>query len=106
MRDAGGQAIDLQATIDTGFSGHLTLPLGVIATLQLPYDRAEIYTLGDNSDVAFDLYSATLIWDGRDRPVFVLSSGSEPLFGMSLLHGFYLFVDVVDGGEVLIQPRP
>jgi hypothetical protein len=23
-----------------------------------------------------------------------------------MLHGFHLFVDVVDGGEVLIQPRP
>jgi clan AA aspartic protease len=101
-----GQTVDIEATVDTGFSGYLTLPPTLIATLQLRYDRTEIYTLGDNSDVVFDIYQATLEWDGHDRDVFVLETESKPLVGMSLLHGHHLFVDVIDGGEVRIQARP
>jgi hypothetical protein len=33
-------------------------------------------------------------------------SECTPLVGMALLHGYHLFVEVVDGGEVLIQARP
>jgi clan AA aspartic protease len=106
VRDPGGRMVDLAATVDTCFSGYLTLPPAVIATLQLPYDRVEIYTLGDNSDVTFDLYRATVDWDGRDQNVFVVSTESDPLVGMSLLYGYHLFVDVVDGGEVRISARP
>jgi clan AA aspartic protease len=106
VRDRRGQLREVEATIDTGFSGYLTLPPALIAALQLPYDRTEVYTLGDNSNVAFDLHSATVVWDGQDRAVFVLASGSRPLVGMSLLQGYHLFVDVVDGGEVRIEARP
>lgn len=106
IRAVLGQPRDIEATIDTGFSGYLTLPPTLIATLQLRYDRTEIYTLGDNSDVVFDIYQATLEWDGRDRDVFVLETESKPLVGMSLLHGYHLFVDVIDGGEMRIQARP
>jgi clan AA aspartic protease len=106
IRAVLGQTLDIEGTIDTGFSGYLTLPPTLIATLQLRYDRTEVYTLGDNSDVVFDIYQATLGWDGRDRDVFVLETESKPLVGMSLLHGHHLFVDVIDGGEVRIQARP
>jgi len=100
-----GQLAELEATVDTGFSGYLTLPAVIIAQLQLSYDRTETYTLGDNSDVEFDLYSATLSWDGQDRTVFVLSTESEPLIGMSSLRGYGLFIDVVDSGAVRITAR-
>ena len=50
--DPGGQAIDLHATVDTGFSGYLTLPRPLITALQLPYDRTEVYMLGDSSTIA------------------------------------------------------
>jgi clan AA aspartic protease len=106
VRDLQGQTFDLQATIDTGFSGSLTLPLALLTALQMSYDRTEIYTLGDNNDVSFDLYSGTVVWNGQDRDVFVLATESAPLVGMSMLHGSHLFMDVVDGGEVRIERRP
>ena len=104
--DVSGQLVELKATVDTGFSGYLTLPAITIAQLQLVYDRTETYTLGDNNDVDFDLYRATLSWDGHDRSVFVLATESEPLIGMSCLRGYGLFIDVVDGGVVHITARP
>lgn len=100
-----GRTVELAATVDTGFSGCLTLPSAVIEKLHLEYDRTEIYTLGDNNDVAFDVYRATLLWDGRPRNVSVLLTESEPLGGMSLLRGYSLFIDVVDGGTVRISER-
>lgn len=103
--DAHGQLMELEATIDTGFSGYLTLPAATITQLQLSYDRTETYTLGDNNDVDFDLYRAKLSWDGQDRAVFALSTESEPLVGMLSLRGYTLFVDVVDGGAVRVAVR-
>jgi clan AA aspartic protease len=104
--DQNRQAVNLQVTIDTGFSGFLSLPLAQITALQLPYDRTEIFTIGSNDDVDFDLYSGTVLWDGQERDVFVLATDCDPLIGMSLLHGYHLFVDVVDGGDVRIEARP
>lgn len=106
LRDSNGLPVDLTATLDTGFSGYLTRPFAQITALSLPYDRTEIYTLGDNRDVSLDLYRATILWDGNDRDIFVLATESEPLVGTSLLHGFHLFIDFIDGGEVRIEARP
>lgn len=106
VRSSAGQPMDVEAVVDTGFSGLLTLPPVLIARLQLPYDRTEIYTIGDNSDVAFDLYGATVVWDGQDRAIFVLETEGEPLIGMSMLRGYHLFVDVIDGGDVRVEARP
>ncbi len=37
VRDAGGQAHDVEAVVDTGFNGFLTLPPALIAALRLPW---------------------------------------------------------------------
>jgi clan AA aspartic protease len=104
--DATGLLVDIEAYVDTGFSGFLTLPLELIQVLQLPYDGSDIFTLAGDSEVEFDLYQVTLIWDGGDRKVRVLAAAGTPLIGMSLLEGFHLFMDVVAGGEVRIEQRP
>ena len=33
---SGGQRLTLEAVIDTGFSGYLSLPIAIITALQLP----------------------------------------------------------------------
>jgi predicted aspartyl protease len=78
-----GQITDVDTTIDTGFSGHLTLPADLIAEFGLVYDRSEKYTLGDNSEREFEIFRVRLSWYGRDRTVFALSTESDPLVGMS-----------------------
>jgi predicted aspartyl protease len=42
------QAID--AVIDTGFNGFLSLPSTIIATLILPWSGSDFVTLGDGSE--------------------------------------------------------
>ena len=103
---ANGQAVLRQVVIDTGFTGFLTLPLSLVLTLQLPLVETRTYTLGVNNNVDFNLYAVTVEWDGRDRDVLALATDGDPLLGMSMLQGFRLFVDVIDGGDVTIEERP
>lgn len=106
IRNAGGQAQKMNAIIDTGFSGYLSLPLATIVFLQLTFAESRVYSLGNNEQVNFDLYEAVLEWDGSERTILVLASEAHPLVGMSLLKGFRLVIDAIDGGEVRIEPCP
>ncbi len=106
IRDAAGNLTDLDAVLDTGFSGYMTLPPATIAALQLPFQQRQTYVLGDNRRVPFDIYLATVIWDGQERDIAVLASDGGTLVGMRMLRGHHVFLDVVDGGEVRIELRP
>ena len=93
----------IEAIIDTGFNGFLTLPSNLISGLKLPFVGNRRATLGDGSVVVLDVYLATVLWHDRDYEVLVLQAGGEPLVGMSLLHGNRVTLDVVDGGNVVID---
>ena len=95
------QVVD--TVIDTGFSGFLSLPSAIIVALNLPWSASDIATLGDGSETLFDLYAATVIWDGQYREIYVAESETEPLLGMSLLYGYRLQVDAIEGGGVKIE---
>src|SRR5947207_14643882 len=106
VRAADGQVRNLRAVVDTGFTGYLTLPLAEVIALGLSLQQRQTYRLADNSTVEFDAYLGTVVWDGHDRDIAVLASEGEPLIGMRLLRGHHLFMDVVDGGDVVIEARP
>jgi clan AA aspartic protease len=106
IRDAAVHLLTEDAVIDTGFSGYLTLPLATITALQIPFLSSRVFSLGNNAQANFDIYKATLLWDGQDRDIQVLASEAHPLVGMSLLKGFRIMIVAVDGGEVRITPHP
>ena len=93
----------IDAVVDTGFNGFLTLPSAVIKTLNLPWNASDLVTLGDGSETLFDLYAVTIIWDGQYREVDVAESETEPLIGMGLLYGYRLQVDAIEGGIVRVE---
>jgi clan AA aspartic protease len=101
-----GQEQEIEATIDTGFNGFLTLPASSVATLGLPYHSQTVATLGDGSHVLLRLYEASVDWEGRARDVLVLEADGGPLVGMDLLYGSRMTLDIVDGGLVTIEPLP
>ena len=51
----------------------------------------------------FDVYAGTVIWDGQPCQVEVDAADTDPILGMSLLYGFELNVQTIDGGLVTIQ---
>jgi clan AA aspartic protease len=99
--DSQRQMID--AVIDTGFTGFLTLPLSVLTNLNLRAYRREEGILGDGSTCIFDVYRGLVIWDGELRRIDINESNTEPLVGMSLLYGYRMQLDAIEGGTVTIQ---
>jgi clan AA aspartic protease len=99
--DSQRQVID--AVIDPGFTGFLTLPLAVLTSLSLRPYRREEGILGDGSTCIFDVYRGLVIWDGEFRKVDINASESTPLVGMSLLYGYRMQLDTIEGGIVTIQ---
>jgi clan AA aspartic protease len=101
--NANRQQQVVDTVIDTGFTGFLSLPTATIAALDLPWSASDIVTLGDGSETLFDLYIATVIWDGEYREIYIAESETEPLLGMAMLYGYRLQVDNIEGGTVRIE---
>jgi clan AA aspartic protease len=99
--DSQRQVID--AIIDTGFTGFLTLPLSVLLNLGLQAYRREQGTLGDGSTCIFDVYRGMVNWDGEFRRIDINASETTPLVGMSLLYGYRVQFDAIERGLVTIQ---
>lgn len=104
VRSPRGREQAIEAVVDTGFNGYLTLPPDVIAGLGLPFRRNGRAVLGDGSAVTFDIHEAILLWDGRLRRIPVDAADTEPLLGMGLLYGYELNVQVIEGGSAVIKP--
>ena len=96
----------ITAVIDTGFTGFLSLPIAAIRELELSWSYRDRATLGDGSEVLFDIYDGMVIWGGQYREMEINAAETEPLIGMSLLRGYRLQVDTVQGGLVTISELP
>jgi clan AA aspartic protease len=106
VQDANGQGHDIDAVIDTGFTGFLTLPAALIAALGLTWRGYATAVLGDGSLQQFDVYAAAVIWDGQTRVVEIDAAETDPLVGMGLLYGHEVRIQAIDGGMVTIEALP
>jgi clan AA aspartic protease len=101
-----GQTSEIEAVIDTGFTGFLTLPSSLILALGLTWRGQAQALLGDGSLHQFDVYGATVIRDGQMRIVETDAADTMPLIGMGLLYGYDLHIQTVEGGTVTIAALP
>ncbi|MBA2594063.1 MAG: clan AA aspartic protease [Gammaproteobacteria bacterium] len=110
-----GQEEAIEAIIDTPYcslslsfsaTGSLTLPPMLIMALGLPWLGRQRAKLGDGSERFFDVYAATILWDGQVRTVETDATDTEPLVGMCLLAGHEVRIRVLDGGNVTIEGLP
>lgn len=97
------QEQEIDAVIDTGFDGALTLPPALISILGLVWRRRGRALLADGSESVFDIYEAIVVWDGEPRRIAVDAADTDPLVGMGLMYGYDLRIQVVDGGTVTIE---
>jgi len=104
--DLATQRIVVDAVIDTGYTGNLTLPPSTITALNLPWRGSEEGVLGDGSTQMFDVYSATIIWDGEFRTIKVNESDTDPLLGVGLLYGYEVCIQTINGGTVTVKALP
>lgn len=98
-----GRREEVEAIVDTGFNGHLTLPSSVAMSLSLPVMGEGRSTMADGREVVEDVCAARVLMHGTPRPARVPISETAPLLGTALLSQSRLEIDLVPGGEVLIE---
>ena len=106
VRGPHGEELDIEAIIDTGFTGFLTLSTASIASLNLVFREMSDFVLADGSMISLEVYRGTVAWDSSDHGILVLTAEGTPLVGMSMLHGSRVTLEVVDSGQVTISSLP
>lgn len=96
---------EIEAIVDTGFGGFLTLPPELVAGLGLGFEGIGRATLGDGSEITFPYYDVSVLWEGQPKLGLADAADTTPLVGMSLLANHSLYVEVEDGGRVVIEAR-
>jgi clan AA aspartic protease len=94
---------EIEAVIDTGFTGWLALPSAMASRLGLRWQTTVRGTLADGSERLFDVYEAKVVWGRRTRRVAVNAADTTPLVGMALLNGYELKIQVRARGKVTIK---
>lgn len=97
------RVVQVEAAIDTGYNGFLTLPKAVIEELDLSFVGPTRAALGDGNEVSMDLFLGVVQWEGGPRDVLVLETEGGTLVGMALLGGYRVIMDVEEGGWVSIE---
>jgi clan AA aspartic protease len=105
-RDAAGQDHAIEAIIDTGFDGELTLSARTIAALGCPQTAWSRVTLADGTQSRVPLHELTIVWNGQPRVVEASAALPVALVGTALLHGHEVRIEFKDGGTVTITPLP
>ena len=100
---SSNQSEKIEAVIDTGFTGYLTLPSALVSRLNLQQAGEQRAILGNENRVVLKRHIAKVLWHGAERNVYVLQAEGGPLVGMSLLHGSRLILDVVTDGNVTVD---
>lgn len=100
---ADNRAEEVDIVVDTGFTGSLCLPPGLVDSLSLPLVGRGGAVLADGRAVETRVHRARVIWHDLERVVRVLATEGGPLAGMALLRGSRLTVDAAPGGVVRIE---
>ena len=101
--DSTGSFQPVEAILDTGFTGYLTLPQESIRQLGLRPVGQRTFELANGDLFDFQVYLGSVSWHGIPNDVLVLESDSIPLLGMTLLWGSRVSIEAVADGEVIIE---
>jgi len=85
---------DMDAWVDTGFTGDLVVPRAMLSALSFPLGQSVRGTLADGSEIELDSFICLLHWFGQWQNIEVLANdGKYPLLGVGLMLGHSLCVD-------------
>ena len=101
--DNDGQFHSIEAVIDTGFTGYLTLTPELISRIGLQRRPSIEISLAARVSRRLRSYRGEVIWHERPRVVRILEAPGTPLLGMRLLSDSQLTIQVRPGGNVLIE---
>jgi clan AA aspartic protease len=103
VRGPSGRLKRIRAVIDTGYDGHLSLPPAVVAELGLVWQQNTDATLADGSEITFPTFEGAVVWNRRNRSIWVDEAEMTPLVGTALLAGQEFNAQFRQGGKVAIK---
>ena len=103
IRGPDGHSIYIDAAIDTGFNGQLSLTEECARDLGLVARMATTCEMADGTKVRVELFDTEVEWSDGWRPVVAACLAGGPLVGMGMLEGSRLSMDVVQDGRVDIR---
>ena len=101
---SGTQPRPVEALLDTGFDGALSLPSDYVETLQLPLMTERVVTLGDGSSVNVKVHVGFVRIASQWYRCAVLATGDIPTVGMHLMQGLKVCFEATEDGEIEIVP--
>jgi clan AA aspartic protease len=93
----------IEAIVDTGFNGELTLPSDLLQLLGAIPAGTRTAELADGSLVLMNVYAVRILWYGKPCDVMAMEADSTPLVGMALLWGSRVTFDARDQGPMAID---
>ena len=104
VHDASGGRQFIEATLDTGFNGYMTLPGNALLSLGLTKSGSTRIILGDGRVEKCSVSRAIVDWDGIPPDIEIEAADFKPLVGTRLMRGFHLHIQVEADGDVIIVP--
>jgi len=102
MKSDGGIE-QIEAVVDTGFTGDLTLPPSLVRELGLEEVSTNEITLADGSTTEVPVFAAPINWFGTRKVFYAIQTDSTPLIGMRLMHSCRPAIDMIAEGSVSLQ---
>ena len=103
LAPADPQSTPIEAIVDTGFNGELTLPSDLLQSLGAIPAGTRTAELADGSLVVMNVHAVRILWHGQPCDVAAMETDSTPLVGMSLLWGSRVAFDARDQGTLAIE---
>ena len=100
-----GSTLKVSLKVDTGFTGWITLPPELIERMGLPSAGFRRVTLADGSNLELPGFYVEVVWLDVIKTVVCLATTNTSLVGMSMMYGYSLRMDIVDGGRITIRQR-
>ena len=104
--DANQHAHRVEAVVDTGFEGYLSLSPDWISDLGLRFVQHIDMVVATGRIFQVNSYHGIVIWRGQRRPIRILEAEGRPLIGINLLWNSLLTAEITDNGTVNITPLP
>ena len=104
LEGPAGETREIAAIVGAGFTGFLTVTPAVAVELGLPFEGTARATLADGSETTLPHCGLPVLRDGRTRYAEGDAADTTPLVGMRLLDGHGVYVEVEDGGRVVVEP--
>ena len=94
----------VQAIVDTGFDGYLTLRSSLVNVLGLKETSSVRMVLADGSSLLCPAFRVEIDWQGQPQTIEIVQLEGPQLLGMEMLRGSQLRMMVENDGVIEITP--